>query len=245
MQRFFRNREHAGRVLGEALQLYAGRSDLLVLALPRGGLPVGLEVARRLKAPLDLIAVRKLGVPGEEELAMGAIAVGGERVLNAVVVRALGLSSEVIEAATERAAAELRHREQLYRGDRPRPQWRDRCVILVDDGLATGSTMFAAVRAVRQGAPSSVVVAAPVAPPDTCRQLRREVDDVVCVHAPPMFMAVGQWYEDFPQITDEQVQQLLQIAWDELPGPSAPPDAPEPVSHSRRHAVKPSPAEAE
>ena len=205
----FRDRADAGRQLAGRLGVYAGRDDVRVLGLPRGGVPVAAEVARSLGAPLDVFLVRKLGVPGHEELAMGAIASGGVRVLNDDVVRALHIPASEIERATARAAAELRRREGLYRGDRPPVDVRNRTVILVDDGLATGSTMRAAAAALRRLEPARTVVAVPVAAPETCATLRREVDEVVGVLLPETFYAVGAWYEDFAQTTDAEVRRCL------------------------------------
>ena len=205
----FRNRREAGRKLAEKLAAYANRPDVLVLALPRGGVPVAYEVARALGAPLDVFVVRKLGVPGYEELAMGAIATGEVRVLNDDLVVRLGIPEYLIDAVTAREQEELKRRERLYRGGRPVPDVRDRTVILVDDGLATGSTMLAAVRALRQLQPARIVVAVPVAAADTCRALRAEADEVVCAVTPEPFHAVGLWYEDFTQTTDEEVRDLL------------------------------------
>ena len=207
--RIYRDRTEAGRVLAERLRAYADRPDVIVLALPRGGVPVGYEVARALHAPLDVFIVRKLGVPGHEELAMGAVATGGVRVLNEQVVRALRIPDSVIDAVASWELEELRRRERLYRGDRPPPDVRGKTVILVDDGLATGSTMLAAVRALRQQQPARIVVAVPIAAPDTCELLRADVDDVVCAVTPEPFYAVGLWYEDFSQTTDEEVRELL------------------------------------
>jgi predicted phosphoribosyltransferase len=206
----FTDRSEAGRVLAARLGRYAGRDDVVVLALPRGGVPVGYEVARALGAPLDVFLVRKLGVPGHEELAMGAIASGGVRVLNEDVIRALGLPPEAIDAVAEMEQAEMARREQAYRDGRPFPNVRDRIVILVDDGLATGSTMRAAVAALRQMGPGWIVVAVPVGAADTCRDLRSEADEVVCARQPEPFFAVGAWYRDFSQTTDEEVRELLQ-----------------------------------
>jgi predicted phosphoribosyltransferase len=180
-----------------------------VLALPRGGVPVAYEVARALHAPLDVFLVRKLGVPGHEELAMGAVATGGVRVLNEQVVRGLGIPDSVIDAVASWELEELRRRERLYRGDRRPPDVRGKTVILVDDGLATGSTMLAAVEALRQQQPARIVVAVPIAAPDTCELLRAEVDDVVCAVTPEPFYAVGLWYRDFSQTSDEEVRELL------------------------------------
>jgi predicted phosphoribosyltransferase len=205
----FRNRTDAGRQLAEKLAAYANRPDVLVLALPRGGVPVGFEVARELGAPLDVFLVRKLGVPGYEELAMGAVATGGVRVLNDEIVRGLGISEHEIDAAAARELQELARRQRLYRGDRPLPDIAGRTVILVDDGLATGATMRAAIAAVRQQQPARIVVAVPTASPDTCEALKAEADDVVCAMTPEPFLAVGHWYEDFTQTTDDEVRELL------------------------------------
>jgi predicted phosphoribosyltransferase len=205
----FRNRTDAGGRLAEQLAAYANRPGVLVLALPRGGVPVGFEVARELGAPLDVFLVRKLGVPGYEELAMGAVATGGVRVLNDEIVRGLGISEHEIDAAAARELQELARRERLYRGDRPPPDIAGRTVILVDDGLATGATMRAAIAAVRQRQPARIVVAVPTASPDTCEALKAEADDVVCAMTPEPFLAVGHWYEDFTQTTDDEVRELL------------------------------------
>jgi predicted phosphoribosyltransferase len=205
----FRNRTDAGRQLAEKLAAYANRPGVLVLALPRGGAPVGFEVARALGAPLDVFLVRKLGVPGYEELAMGAVATGGVRVLNDEIVRGLGISEHEIDAAAARELQELARRQRLYRGDRPLPDVAGRTVILVDDGLATGATMRAAIQALRQQQPARIVVAVPTASPDTCEALKAEADDVVCAMTPEPFLAVGHWYEDFTQTTDDEVRELL------------------------------------
>jgi predicted phosphoribosyltransferase len=205
----FRNRTDAGRQLAEKLAAYVDRPDVLVLALPRGGVPVGFEVARALGAPLDVFLVRKLGVPGHEELAMGAVATGGIRVLNDEIVRGLGISEREIDAAVARELQELARRERLYRGDRPPPDVAARTVILVDDGLATGATMRAAVAALRQQQPARIVIAVPTASPDTCEPLKSETDDLVCAMTPEPFFAVGHWYEDFTQTTDDEVGALL------------------------------------
>ncbi len=211
----FRDRFHAGQALAAALESSAGRPDLLVLALPRGGVPVAYEVARALPAPLDVFLVRKLGVPGHEELAMGAIASGGVRVVNDDVVSMLGIPEAALEAAAERERGELRRREAAYRDDRPPPEVRGRTLILVDDGLATGSTMRAAARAVRALGPASVTVAVPVAAAEVCQELRREVDRVVCLATPEPFQAVGLWYADFSETSDAEVRELLARAADE------------------------------
>jgi predicted phosphoribosyltransferase len=205
----FANRRKAGRLLATKLAAYANRPDVIVLALPRGGVPVGYEVARALNAPLDVFLVRKLGVPGHEEFALGAIATGGVRVLNQDVVRGLRIPPDVIDAIAAREQQELERRERLYRGDRPAPTVRDRTVILVDDGLATGATMLAAINALRQRAAGRIVVAVPIASPETCHQLSEEVDDIVCAVTPEPFHAVGLWYEDFSQTTDDEVRELL------------------------------------
>ena len=205
----FRDRSDAGRQLAAKLAAYANRPDVLVLALPRGGVPVAYEVARALDAPLDVFVVRKLGVPGYEELAMGAVATGGVRVLNDEVVRGLDIPDYVIDAMAAWEEQELRRRERLYRGDRPPPDVRGRTVILVDDGLATGATMLAAIKALKQQQPARIVVAVPTGSPETCEQMRAEVDDVICAITPEPFAAVGLWYEDFSQTTDEEVRELL------------------------------------
>jgi predicted phosphoribosyltransferase len=206
----FHNRSDAGQKLAAKLLNYANRPDVLVLALPRGGVPVGFEVAQALHAPLDVFLVRKLGVPGREELAMGALASGGVRVLNEDVVNQLGIHDEVIDAVTTEEARELTRRERAYRDDRPFPQVQGATILLVDDGLATGSTMRAAVAALRQQGPARIVVAVPVGAAETCDELRRIADEVVCVRTPEPFWAVGIWYEDFSQTTDEEVHDLLE-----------------------------------
>src|SRR5918998_6924349 len=217
----FRDRAQAGRALAEPLRRYAGREDALVLGLPRGGVPVAFEIAQALDVPLDVFLVRKLGVPGHEELALGAIATGGTRVLNRRVVESLDIPREWIEAIDAREMRELDRRERAYRGDRPPPDLTDRVVILVDDGLATGSTMIAAIRAVREDAPERVIVAVPVAPPEVCEALREEADEVHCLHTPHAFGAVGAWYSDFTQVTDDEVVALLERARrPPLPGPA-------------------------
>lgn len=209
METIFSNRAEAGQLLAEKLGKYAGRDDVIVLGLPRGGVPVAYEVARRLGVPLDVFIVRKLGVPGFEELALGAIASGGVRVLNEDVVRALPKANELIESVTTRELAELARREQIYRDGRPAPDIGGRTVILVDDGLATGATMRAAVAALRQLGAAKIVVAVPVGAADTCREIEQEVDETVCAMAPEWFQAVGQFYEDFSQISDDEVRELL------------------------------------
>jgi predicted phosphoribosyltransferase len=212
MERGFADRADAGRQLAEKLSEYAGRPDVIVLGLPRGGVPVAYEVAKRLHALLDVFIVRKLGVPGFEELAAGAIASGGVRVLNQDVMRAIPYADEAIEAVTTKETAELERREQIYREGRPPPELRDRTVILVDDGLATGATMRAAVKALRERGAAKIVVAVPVGPPDTCHQLAAEADETVCLSTPIFFQAVGQYYEDFSQTSDDDVRELIASA---------------------------------
>ncbi len=208
----FADRRDAGRQLAERLRQYTGRSDTTVLALPRGGVPVGYEIAGALRAPLDVFLVRKLGVPGHEELALGAVALGGVRVLNADVVRELGISRETIERVAGREQHELERRARVFRGDRAPPVLENRVAILVDDGLATGATMRAAVAAVRQEHPARTVVAVPVAARPTCQALRREADAVICLATPDPFYGVGLWYADFAQTSDDEVRILLEEA---------------------------------
>lgn len=205
----FRDRYDAGRVLAAKLRHHAGRGDVLVLALPRGGVPVGYEVAAALGAPLDVLPVRKLGVPGHEELAMGAIAAGGVRVMNEAVAGPLHIPARVVAAVAAREGRELARQEQTFRGDRPPPEVRGRTVLLVDDGLATGATMRAAVAAVRRLDPARVVVAVPVGSAQTCADFEAEADEVVCVARPEPFLAVGYWYADFSPTTDDEVRDLL------------------------------------
>src|SRR6266404_2554028 len=205
----FRDRHEAGRRLADKLVAYAKRPDVLVLALPRGGVPIAYEVARRLVAPLDVFVVRKLGVPGYEELAMGAVATGGVRVLNDELVERLGIPDQMIDAVAANERQELARRERLYRGGRPPPDVCGRTVILVDDGLATGATMFAAIEALRKLTPARIVVAVPTASPDTCEEMKKKADEVICAITPEPFHAVGRWYRDFSQTTDEEVAALL------------------------------------
>ena len=204
----FRDRQDAGARLAEKLEGYAG-SSAVVLGLPRGGVPVAADVAARLGLPLDVFIVRKLGVPGYPELAMGAIATGGVRVMNHAIVRELGIREEAIDAVAKSEAAELERREAAYRGSGAPLDVQDKTVILVDDGLATGATMLAAVRALRARRAGRIVVAVPVGPPETCAMLSEEADEVVCAAAPQPFLAVGNWYEDFAPTSDEEVRALL------------------------------------
>ncbi|SRR5579883_459770 len=205
----FRDRRDAGRQLASWLAGYAHRPDVLVLGLPRGGVPVAYEVARELDVPLDVLLVRKLGVPGHEELAMGAVASGGVRVLDPDVIAGAGVSPEAVQAVTAAERLELERRQHRYRDDRPFPDLEGLTVILVDDGLATGATMRAAIAALRQEHPARLIVAAPVAPEQTCDEFRHLADDVVCAATPEPFYAVGLWYEDFAQTSDEEVRDLL------------------------------------
>jgi putative phosphoribosyl transferase len=205
----FQDRHEAGRHLAAKLLHYAGRDDVVVLALPRGGVPVGFEVARALGAPLDVFLVRKLGVPGQPELAMGAIASGGVRVLNERVMSVLGITAEELDRVTAAELEELERREREYRDGRPPVDVTGRVAILVDDGLATGASMRAAVEALRRRNPGRSVVAVPVGAPETCADLGREADEVICSQEPPEFYAVGLWYENFAQTTDDEVRQLL------------------------------------
>jgi len=220
----FRDRPESGRLLAAKLTAYANRPDVLVLALPRGGVPVAYEVARALQVPLDVFVVRKLGVPGHEELAMGALAPDGVRILNQEVVKALRIPGSIIDEVAAEELEELKRRERLYRGSRPPPDLRGRMVILVDDGLATGATMRAAIRALRQQQLARIVVAVPTASPDTCEALGTEADEVICAMTPRPFLSVGHWYDDFTQTTDEEVRRLLaqrQQPEDRQPSPSA------------------------
>ena len=210
--RRFRNRREAGRALAEKLTAYAGRSDLVVLALPRGGVPVGYEVAIALDAPLEVFVVRKLGLPWHEELAMGALASGGVRFLDENLIKAAGVTEDDIARVTAYEQRELERRERLYRGDSKFPSLEGKTVILVDDGLATGSTMRAAVSALRLENPLRIVVAVPVAAQETCTAFRQIADDIICAMTPDPFTAVGLWYENFSQTSDDEVHELLAAA---------------------------------
>jgi putative phosphoribosyl transferase len=208
----FKNRLHAGELLATRLGAFARRPDVIVLALPRGGVPVGFAVAKALQVALDVFVVRKLGIPGHEEYAMGAIASDGEYMLNQEVVQRFRIPIEAIEATARRETLELERREQRYRAARPSLQLRGCTVILVDDGLATGATMKVAVKAVRKRDPASVIVAVPVGAPEVCHDMQREADEVICYCTPDAFYAVGLWYEDFSQTSDEEVEKLLEVA---------------------------------
>jgi len=208
----FLDRRDAGRQLAAKLAGYADDPGVIVLGLPRGGVPIAYEVARALHAPLDVFVVRKLGVPGHRELAMGAIASGGLRVLNMDVIEALGIPKAAVESVADREMVELERQGRTYRGNAPLPEFAGRTIIVVDDGLATGSTMRAAVGALRQRSPELIIVAVPVAAAETARRLREEADSVVCLSAPSDFQAVSMWYQDFSQISDEEVRNLLESA---------------------------------
>lgn len=213
MSILIRDREDAGVELARELMKYRKRGDVVVLALPRGGVPVAAEIARALRAPLDLMIVRKLGMPGQEELAMGAIASGDVRVLNQDIISHCGVTDEAIERVTAQERIELERRMQAYRGSRPWPVLEGQCVILVDDGLATGATMRAAIAAVRLQNPAKIVVAVPVAPHDTLARMRSAVNQVVCLATPEPFHAIGAWYANFPQLSDDEVRALLAQCW--------------------------------
>lgn len=208
----FRDRRQAGSLLGRTLSSYAGRDDVIVLGLPRGGIPVAYEVALQLDVPLDVLVVRKVGVPGYEELAMGAIASGGIEVIDRHITEQLGISEDLLRAAIARERAELARRERVFRGDRDQLDLAGKTVILIDDGLATGSTMLAAIKAVRTRSPARVVVAVPVASPDTCLALRTHADEVSCLMTPARMRAIGLWYDDFSQTSDAEVRSLLDQA---------------------------------
>jgi putative phosphoribosyl transferase len=215
MENPFYDRMEAGQILSAELQHYSDWPEVIVLALPRGGVAVGVEVAKELHAPLDIFVVRKLGVPGQQELAMGAIASGGIRILNPNVVRSFEIPEETINAVASREQRELERRERFYRDGRHPLEVRGRIVLIVDDGLATGATMKAAVAAIRKKHPARIIVAVPVAAPETCAELDQEVDELVCARTPDPFMAVGIWYRHFPQLTDEEVRDLLQSSAEE------------------------------
>jgi putative phosphoribosyl transferase len=209
MQLPFKDRSEAGRLLGQALGAYVRRPDAIVLAIPRGGVPVGFEAARLLGVPLDLLLVRKLVMPGYEELAIGAVASGGVSVLNKDVVTAYWIGDEAIEAVAVKARQELERHEKLYRDERPQPEIKGRCVIVVDDGIATGATLRAGVVALRQRLPARIVAAVPVASPEALAQLRKDADEVFCLASPEPLVAVSRWYRDFSQVTDDEIRNLL------------------------------------
>jgi putative phosphoribosyl transferase len=221
----FKDRLQAGKLLATQLHSYAGQPNVLVLALPRGGVPIGFQVAQALAAPLDILIVRKLGMPGHEEFAMGAIASGGLCVVQPGLGEKYGILPAQIEAVKQRELAEIERREQLYRTTRPAPQLHGRIVILVDDGLATGSTMLAAIQAVREARPARLIVAVPVSAPETCRELGAEVDEIICLHTPAQFFSVGMWYQDFEQTTDQEVIDFLEQAESEQARRQPPPTA--------------------
>ncbi len=212
----FKDRRDAGKVLAQNLSAYQGRSDVIIFALPRGGVPVAYEVALALNAPLDVFIVRKLGLPGHEELALGAIASGGVRVLNEDIIQALHIPENLINIVAQRELQELQRRAELYRGDRPPLNARDKTAILIDDGLATGASMRAAVIGVRAQNPARIVIAVPTAAPETCDAFEFKVDEIVCSMTPEPFLGVGKWYEDFSQVTDEEVRTLLEEATQQL-----------------------------
>lgn len=209
MHKRFKDRIEAGELVAQRLMRYAGRDDVIVLALPRGGVPVGFVVARKLDVPLDILLVRKLGFPGREEYAMGAIASGGVSVLHDEVVERFGIPLSEVEAVKQRELKEIERREKLYRANRPALPLQGRVVIIVDDGIATGSTMAAAVKCLRHFKPARIIIAVPVAPPDTYQELRPEVDEFICLSMPEPFFAVGAWYKEFDQTSDDEVKSLL------------------------------------
>ena len=219
----FADRAEAGRLLAAELDLLKLSANVIVLALPRGGLPIGLEVAKKLRAPLDVVIVRKLGVPWQPELAMGAIASGSVQTLDHDLIRALGISRVQIDAVMDKEKVEVERREKLYRKGRPALDLHGRTVLLVDDGLATGSTMLVAARCVRSLKPGRTLIAVPVASVQACQRLREEADDCICLATPEPFVAVGQWYADFPQVTDSEVQRFLEAS--RIPGKANPPES--------------------
>lgn len=208
----FENRKHAGEMLAHRLAQYAKRPDVVVLGLPRGGVPVAYAIAAQLEVTLDIFLVRKLGVPGREEFAMGAVSSQGVCVLRSETIALMDIPPEVIEATAQRELREMKRREHAYRSSRPAPSLRDRIAIVVDDGLATGATMQAAVRALRHEHPARIVVAVPVAAPESIAELQTEVDEVICLHVPEWFSSVGQWYDDFKQVSDDEVKKCLMQA---------------------------------
>ena len=232
----FKDRSHAGKLLAQRLSAYANRPDVLVLALPRGGVPVGFAVAQALGVELDVMLVRKLGMPGHEEYAMGAVGAGGVRVIQSGLVESGLVTVEAIEQATERELAEIERRDRLYRAGRPPPDLAGRCVIIVDDGIATGATLRAAVEVVRQSKVARLVVAAPVGAPDSVAALVPEVDEMVCLATPFGFHAVSPWYRHFDQTSDEEVQDLLAVAWrEQATGAVSRPPPANPAPHANNH----------
>ncbi|WP_013321307.1 phosphoribosyltransferase [Gloeothece verrucosa] len=216
MTEILENRTHAGQLLTIPLAEYANRSDVLVLALPRGGVPVAFEIAKKLHLPLDVCLVRKLGVPGRKELAMGAIGAGGVRVINQEIVGWLNISDEIIEQVADSEQIELERRDRLYRENRPFPDLEKQTIILVDDGIATGSTVRAAIATLKQHHPSKIIIAVPVAPPETCQELNSEVDQVICWQQPEPLHSISLWYQDFSQTSDDEVRNLLTLANQDL-----------------------------
>lgn len=209
---YFQDRSHAGQELAKALSGYDGKEDTLILALPRGGVPVAFEIAKRLNLPMDVLLVRKLGIPGHEELAMGAIAEDGILYINQEIVDQLGIPPVVIDSVVTRETEELNRRRQLYRHDRPAPHLQGKTIIIVDDGLATGATMHAGVKALKHANCKRLIVAVPVGARDTCMDMEEEADDVICLYSPDPFYGVGAWYKDFSQTSDEEVENLLMLA---------------------------------
>lgn len=235
----FRDRREAGKLLATKLSTFANQHDVLVLALPRGGVPVAFEIAKALHAPLDVLVVRKLGVPGQEELAMGAIAAGGVRILNNDVLQFMNIPDELIDKISSYEQHELERRERLFRGDRPPYTIPGYTVILVDDGIATGATMHSAVAALRQLEPARIVIAVPTAAPSTCDEFANEVDEIVCLIRPEPFIAVGYWYRQFSQTSDEEVRDLLEQANRGFPIEQQRPQVtPEIANHEKRPSSK-------
>lgn len=216
MNTIFKNRTQAGQLLATKLTPYGNRSDVLVLALPRGGVPVGFEIAKKLHLPLDVCLVRKLGSPRRKELAMGAIGMGGVRIINLDVVEWLNIPEAIIDQITAQEQEELARRDRLYRENRPFPDLENLTIILVDDGIATGSTLRAGIGTIKQHHPQKIIVAVPVAPPSVCEQLNKEVDQVICLSQPENLHSISLWYDDFSQTSDEEVRQLLALANQQL-----------------------------
>lgn len=242
----FTNRSKAGRLLARRLTSYAGRKDVIVLGVPRGGVPVAFEVATALKAPLDIFLSRKLGVPGQEELAFGAVASGGVRILDRAIIEAVGLSEMEIDQITKTVQTELDRRQRVYRGTRPPLQLTGKAILLIDDGIATGSSMRAAILALREAQPARITVAVPVAPLQTYRDLSSEVDDLVCIYTPELFYGIGQFYEDFSQVTDAEVIELLDRAarQNSPPAPTSTPGSSDTVDEASQESFPASDAPA-